>query len=189
MANSHGGARVGAGRKPKAAQHEEAIQSAESLLADQLPKTIENLIDLADGGLEEVKEEWELAGTILVDSYEITTDKNGKSQCHKVKKQLFPEAEADEMVLVKKSVVRFAPDLKANVYIADRIMGRPTQRIEVEDEPEDELDKALEGEISKIWGAKPDSENAPDSEGDEEEALANVDQRPEAEPEAASPEL
>lgn len=49
MANGHGGARTGAGRKPNNEKYASQIGAAYQRIADHLPQLIENLITLADG--------------------------------------------------------------------------------------------------------------------------------------------
>ena len=82
----NGGARPGAGRKPKAEQFKVPIAKAEKRIADRLPQLIDNMMTLADG-------------VRLVD------DETG-------------------------AVYQKPPDFKANAYLIDRIMGKPTERHE-----------------------------------------------------------
>lgn len=46
---NRGGARPGAGRKPRAQAHATPIATAEKRIADKLPQLIEKLFELADG--------------------------------------------------------------------------------------------------------------------------------------------
>ena len=63
MAGKNGGARPGAGRKPKAEKYETAINRAEKRIADRLPELIDNMFRLAEGvTVQEVDEE----GGVLV---------------------------------------------------------------------------------------------------------------------------
>ena len=48
--NGHGGARPGAGRKPKALRYAPAAEMAEQQIVDALPAIIDNLIAFAKGG-------------------------------------------------------------------------------------------------------------------------------------------
>lgn len=89
MANSHGGARPGAGRKPKAIKFETHIQRAEKQIADRLPWIVEKLFELADGVY---VEETGFTGPVIYQK---------------------------------------APDRDALKYLADRIMGKPTERSDV----------------------------------------------------------
>lgn len=50
---SKGGARPGAGRKPKAEKFKQPIAKAEKRIADRLPSLIDKMLDLADGVLVE----------------------------------------------------------------------------------------------------------------------------------------
>ena len=49
MANGHGGARPGSGRKPRAERFAGQIAAAEKQVVDRLPYLIGNLMQLADG--------------------------------------------------------------------------------------------------------------------------------------------
>jgi|SRR6185437_8976031 len=49
MPNGHGGARPGAGRKPKATKYASEIADAERKIADRLPELVDNLFALAAG--------------------------------------------------------------------------------------------------------------------------------------------
>lgn len=85
-----GGARPGAGRKPKAIKFETQIQKAENKIADRLPWIVDKLLELAEG--------------VAVE---------------KVTPLGIP------------IVYQQPPDLGALKYLADRIMGKPTERSDV----------------------------------------------------------
>lgn len=57
MAMGHGGARPGAGRKPKLEKNVTAIEKAEEQIRDRLPQTINKLFELAEGVTVEEKDE------------------------------------------------------------------------------------------------------------------------------------
>lgn len=103
MANGHGGARPGAGRKARAVEHAGAVAAAERRIADRLPGLIENLFRLADGGFEQVEERW------------------GPGPPG-------PDGTSGAPVLVSRKVTWAAPDRAANQYLVDRVLGRPTER-------------------------------------------------------------
>lgn len=90
MVGKNGGARSGAGRKPKAEKYETAINRAEKRIADRLPELIDNMFRLA-------------TGVIVQD-----TDDEG------------------ETLIYQKP-----PDYKANEYLINRILGKPTERQEL----------------------------------------------------------
>lgn len=50
---NNGGARPGAGRKPKAEKYERQINSAEKKIADKLPFLVDKLLELSEGVLVE----------------------------------------------------------------------------------------------------------------------------------------
>jgi hypothetical protein len=132
---THGGARPGAGRKPKSDKHSGAISEAERRVADRLPTTIDNLELIADGHAPRVEEKWEPAGTVTVEKPALDADGNPiydtKGNPVTVKSLAFPDKPADELVLVERKVVTPGPDFKANEYLANRILGKPTERHEV----------------------------------------------------------
>jgi hypothetical protein len=60
MAGQNGGARPGAGRKPKAEKYKQPINKAERRIVDRLPDLIDSLLDLATGvQVEEVGDDGE----------------------------------------------------------------------------------------------------------------------------------
>lgn len=128
MANGHGGARKNAGRKAKNVKFETEINAAEQRNFDRLPTTLENLEQLADGGLEQVEEEWVPAGTVVID--DVVEGEEGKTM--RIKRRAFPDTPANELVLVKRKVTTLAPDKQVNMYLTDRALGKPTQKIEGE---------------------------------------------------------
>lgn len=113
-----GGARPGAGRKPKAKKYESLINQAEQRVADKLPEILDNLFKLADGGQELVQEEWQPAGIIMVGEGENA-------------KRAFPDLDADKLVLVRRTVTKAGMDRAANTYLVDRVMGKAVQRSEI----------------------------------------------------------
>jgi len=90
MANSYGGARAGAGRKPRAEKYAGPVAAAESRIVDRLPELVDNLFKLAEG--------------VMVEKL----DREGNER-----------------------VFKTAPSLKANTYLIDRILGRPTRAVEL----------------------------------------------------------
>lgn len=87
-----GGARPGAGRKPKADKYRPQINRAEKRIVDKLPQLVDRMLDLANG--------------IMVED---TNDLTGETK-----------------------VYLRAPDRQAGEYLINRIMGRPTERHEVD---------------------------------------------------------
>lgn len=93
MAGPNGGARPGAGRKPKAEKFKQPIAKAEKKIADRLPMLIERMIELSEG--------------VVVQEF----DREGEPR-----------------------IYQRPPDYKAIAYLVDRIMGKPTERQEVDGE-------------------------------------------------------
>jgi hypothetical protein len=92
MAGPNGGARPGAGRKPKAQVYESEITKADRRIAKNLVRYIENMEQLADGLM-----------------LEETDTRTGRTR-----------------------VYTTAPDRQANEYLINRIMGKPTERVDQE---------------------------------------------------------
>jgi hypothetical protein len=99
----NGGARPGAGRKPKDEKFKQPIAKAEKKIADKLPWLIDQMMELAEG--------------VVVQEF----DREG-----------IPH------------VYQRPPDYKAIAYLADRIMGKPTERKELSGPDGEPLFKAYE---------------------------------------------
>jgi hypothetical protein len=107
----HGGARAGAGRKPKANKHAGAVTRAEKKIRDGLPDLVALAFVRARGVVvKDVTEKGE------VEYYETP------------------------------------PDLKAIVYLMDRIMGKPTERKEVSGPGGDAIPFTVEQALAKVYG-------------------------------------
>lgn len=118
MADGHGGAREGAGRKPHAERYAQEIETFADLAASDIEKNYSNLRRLADGGGEVAEEEWEAAGTVTI----------GKG---KDAKPAFPNLPPEQLVLVRRKVTHLPPERQANEYLTNRVMGKPTEHQEV----------------------------------------------------------
>lgn len=135
MANNHGGARPGAGRKSLRALYEPQVAKAEGIYADHLEKAAANIQALADGGLIRVEEKYAPAGSVLVE--QVLRDKEGNPVLNKAGQPIIckqpghPDLDAETPVLIERKVTTLAPDLAANQYISDRILGKPVQAAEV----------------------------------------------------------
>lgn len=110
----NGGARAGAGRPSKQTKYEAAATVVERAF-DELEQNYLNMRDLADGKVEIVHEEWAAAGTI-------------KRGLAKGSELVFEGREPDEMILVRRKVTRLAPNLAANEYLTDRVIGASTRK-------------------------------------------------------------
>jgi hypothetical protein len=125
MAGPNGGARPRAGRKPKKTKYELTATEAENKIVDHLPAILDNLIYLANGGYERVEEEWQPAGMVTLTKHDEEKDKFYQVQA-------FPEKDPDELVLVKRKVSVADKDRAANIYLIDRILGKPTQKQDID---------------------------------------------------------
>lgn len=125
MAGQNGGARPRAGRKRKATKYELAVTEAEDKIVDHLPTILENLLELANGGYERVEEEWQPAGMVTLTKHDEEKDKFYQVQA-------FPDKDPDELVLVRRKVSVADKDRAANIYLVDRIMGKPTQKQDID---------------------------------------------------------
>ncbi len=133
MANSHGGARPGAGRKPKRVKFPVQVEKLEKKLAAHQEKAARNLIKLADGGFERVTETWKAAGLVQV----VRTEQVEGPQGPKVLRFLdraFPDLDPDALVCIERRREVAEPDRAANEFIIERIAGR----IDVFDDSADE---------------------------------------------------
>jgi hypothetical protein len=125
--NNHGGARPGAGRKPKMSQYATQIAALNDRIADGLPMRAAALELLAEGGFEEIHEVWEPAGLI-----EITKQVVSGEGTVSMRELAFPHLDPEQLVCVKRTRQIAAPDRKANEYLINRIAGTPTQHIEAD---------------------------------------------------------
>lgn len=165
MSNTHGGARAGAGRKPKAEKYEPQITAAEDRLASGLPSRLGTLEDLAVGGKKKITRKYEPAGLVFVDG--ILRNDDGHPYLHpngepvRGKVRAFPDLDAKKMVCVEEAVETLAPDRAAGIYLADRILGKPTQALEAEVKSDlgDAFIEAFGGALTKIYGVSGDSES------------------------------
>ena len=151
--STRGGRRQGAGRKPSPATVE-ALKRADALI-DAAPKCVrervdaiiatnaititESLIRLAHGGYQREKQ-WlvpaalvtiERVKTIRQDDGTITaaTDANGKPI--KERAPAFPDLKPDQLVPVKTQTETADGDREAAKYCLDRVLGKPTQAVEL----------------------------------------------------------
>lgn len=144
MGNGHGGARPGAGRPRKTEKYVAQIAATEDRIADALPQFVKNQIGLANGGWWEEEVDLAPAGTVT----------RGGGEWMEL---VYPDKPADELVVVKKRRRRVAPDRRANEYLIDRILGKPTAQIEAEvSGPNGEAILVRFGEqVTKIYGDEP----------------------------------
>jgi hypothetical protein len=113
-ANGWGGARPGAGRKPRRQKFPNEANVAESAIARQLIDMVEVLVRLAKGG-EEIVEE----------TYEVPLRAQMKRAARDVEPTEDDEARSQELVLTKRVVKRTLPDRGAAEYLVSRILGAP----------------------------------------------------------------
>lgn len=158
MANGHGGARAGAGRKSRAEKYGAKMDAGDKFVAERLLKFYKNLETLADGGAERVREVWKPAGMVLVDDVVkdagglIVTDGRGKPT--KTHSSAFPDLDPETLVLVERRVEIVEADRAANEYLIDRLQGRPTASVEAEITTDlgGALIEAFGGALTKIYG-------------------------------------
>lgn len=132
----HGGKRAGAGRKSKATTKLRAdiVAEADKAICDELPKLINNMVRLANGGYPRVEERWE-PGEVL------TPGEDGKEPTRKT-----------ELVLVERKVSTADADRAANQYLIDRILGKPKQAVEMSGPNGGAVPLSIEQAIAKIYG-------------------------------------
>lgn len=154
MANGHGGARSGAGRKPHREKYAKQIASLHDQIAEGLDDRYAALQLLADGGYEQVTETWEPAGLIFVE--DVLSDNEGKAQ--RVRRLAFPDLRADQLVCVRRTRSFAAPDRAANIYLIDRIAGRPVQATEVSGPDGAAIPLSIEEAITRAYGGDGDGD-------------------------------
>jgi hypothetical protein len=132
---ARGGARPGAGRKSNAAKYTEQIARFTDRAANDLDKRYDAIDFLATGGFEEIEEVWKPAGLIQITKEVITKDGTLN-----VKELAFPHLDPEQLVCVERKRKIAAPDLKANQYLVDRILGKPTQAVELDADPDGALE-------------------------------------------------
>lgn len=131
MANGHGGARAGSGRKRISERYASQVEAFHDRAAADLDTRYQALAFLADGGFEEVEELWEPAGLVTIQKTLETAD-----GVIRVSELAFPHLSPEQLVCVQRKKKIAAPDRKANEYLIDRVAGRPTQAIEVDSDPD-----------------------------------------------------
>lgn len=154
MANGHGGRRPGAGRKRNSEKYAAQIAAFTDQVAADLGDRYRALQLLADGGFEQVTETWEPAGLITINKVIET-----KEGAIRVTELAFPELEPTELVCIRRVRSIAAPDFKANAYLVDRILGKPTAHVEAEHEHSvgDDLVAAFGAAVAKIYGSEKDA--------------------------------
>lgn len=130
-----GGARPGAGRPRKTDKYAAQIAVLEDGIADGLPENLDNMQLLANGGYEQITESWEPAGLIQVTKQVVTNDGTVN-----VRELAFPELDPTQLVCVRRTRSIAAPDRRANEYLINRIAGTPTQRVELDPDPDGALE-------------------------------------------------
>ena len=168
MANGHGGKRPGAGRKRKADKFEGEISQVEQLIVEALPQVVKSLIESATGALM-VREEFEPAGTITRDATQIEHTDNGP-RALKVKELVYPDKDPEDLVLVKRIEQHETPEVRAGMYLVDRILGKPTEHIEMEADVSGQIDV---DDTAKKEAAKQLSEWREKMKGDLAQALGH----------------
>jgi hypothetical protein len=123
MAGKNGGARPRAGRKPKATKYELNVTQAEDKIVDHLPQILDNLLKLANGGFEVVENKW-----IPRSAFSLGDLLSGVNSEDAEKAKLKP----DERVLAESKTYFALPDRAANIYLIDRILGKPTQKQDID---------------------------------------------------------
>lgn len=158
MANGHGGARPGSGRKRISEKYAVQVEAFHDQVVAGLDDRYAALQLLADGGYDQVSETWEPAGLVFVEmplldqSGEPKMDANGRPII--VRQKAFPELDPTELVCVRRVKSVAAPDRRANEYLVDRVAGRPVAAVEgeVNVNPGAELRKLFEASVAKIYG-------------------------------------
>lgn len=136
----HGGARANAGRKSDVAKKAIADFNAatQDQLVEWLPQLLKNLKTLADGGYERVEENFERSIHEPVIGYRDGEAIKGP-----------PEI---SMELVERKVSIAEPDRMANIYLIDRLLGKPTERKEVSGPDGGSIPMEFQKAIADVYG-------------------------------------
>lgn len=153
MAN-HGGARPGAGRKPRSEKFAEVFETLDQRLADGVPDRIDFLEYLAAGGFEQIEEVYEPAGLIYRD--DVTSGDDGKMV--RTRALAFPDLKATDMVCIKRTRSIAQPDRQANTYLLDRFAGKPVQSTELSGPDGAPVPLNVMDAITRVYGADEDAE-------------------------------
>lgn len=132
----NGGARSGSGRKRNNEKYAAPVATFHDQAASDIDARYRALAFLADGGYEEIEEVYEPAGLIMVNKEVITED--GRSV--NVKEPAFPHLDPEQLVCVQRKKKIAAPDRAANIYLVDRLAGKPVAAVEVDPDPEGTLE-------------------------------------------------
>jgi hypothetical protein len=164
MANGHGGARRGAGRPRKAKKYQGQIAALEDQVVDRLPDRVAALELLAEGGYEQIEEELVPAGLVFIDD---VTVEDGKVIRKRVR--AFPNIPEDKLVCIRRKRAFAAPDRAANIYLIDRILGKPGAESDDEDPTTDD-ERPTPEELLALWTTTTDEppttdETSPSSSG------------------------
>ncbi len=159
-----GGARPGAGRKPRAERFARPIAAAEKQIADRLPKIIDQLLLMATGTARRTEERYAAAGTLKRNDVardpltgEITLDRRGNPI--KVEVALYPDLDPGEMVLVERKEIELGPERAAGEYLTDRILGKPTAVVEQDITTNGQsLAPNIELALAKVYGSEQNPE-------------------------------
>lgn len=127
MAEQRGGARPRAGRKRKATKYELAVTEAEDKIVDHLPQIYANLKKLADGGFEVAEKKW-LPRKAFSQAEVLAFLTDGKES----EEAKLAIEKPDELVLSELKTYYALPDRAANIYMMDRILGKPIQKQDID---------------------------------------------------------
>ncbi len=116
------------------------MAESDRLIVENLPELIGNLLMLANGGYEQIEEEW----------VPEELQKEGKVTWE-TKRSKKPQP---GMVCIKRKVSFAAPDRGANIYLIDRIFGRPKQSMEHAGPNGMAIPVAIEAIIASVYGAE-----------------------------------
>ena len=161
-----GGARPGSGRKRKS--RGERLEPTRLKLDKYLQKNMVTRVtaveQLAGGGLQTITERWELAGTLLIETTEDVPDAHGAHTGKTVTRRVraLPDTPANELVLAGRTIKTHAPNLAANVYLVNRLVGTPAPIAEQAEQAEHDdvaepnaLPAELDAIVKRIYGASP----------------------------------
>lgn len=162
MSAPKGGSRPGAGKPSNATRHATRIETFTDKCAGHLRRTYDNLRMLADGKAVRVETEWAKAGTVT--RKDVVRDADGNPRSDKngrftiIDVQVYPDTDPDKWVRQKRKVIELPPEFRANEHIADRVMGKPRQAVDLgnQDESPLRIEVAFEAAVSKFYPSRAD---------------------------------
>lgn len=129
----------------------EQTAGAMGVYGDSLIEIAEALVKRATKGVVQVEEEFQAAGTLTIQVHERNAE---TGRLEKVVRAAFPDLPPGKMVLVRRKKTTLAPSVEAGRYVTDRVMGRPTETVNVNDDISQLSDSELLARTAAIFAGR-----------------------------------